>query len=204
MNRLKIIECQGYTKEEAFKELSFNPNSPVIAGSNATQAWKQAGSPNINSMEFKRFIAQQLDVKTKNQPGFGVHIVLDAPVPDVRTRPYEIFNNKAFATRDWKFVYQIREDVLHVENSSKEDDNGEMQDVVEISVIEPGKVVEECDSKQKALQKAKELTAKTKKSYSILAVKIPDIAPISAFCVYTPSSNAKKGTFIACGINEEV
>ena len=34
-------------------------------------------------------------------------------------------------------------------------------------------------------------------------MKIPDIAPIAAFGIYTPSSGAKEGTFIACGINSD-
>ena len=38
----------------------------------------------------------------------------------------------------------------------------------------------------------------------VVVVEVPNIAPISAFGVYTPSKNAKKGIFIACGVNAEV
>ena len=73
---------------------------------------------------------------------------------------------------------------------------------MEISVTEPGLVVEVCDSKAEALDKMKKLITTTHKCYSILPVKVPNIAPIAAFGLYTPSSGAKEGTFIACGINK--
>ena len=38
---IKIKECTGYTKEEAFAGLRFDPNNPLIKGANATQAWVQ-------------------------------------------------------------------------------------------------------------------------------------------------------------------
>ena len=74
---------------------------------------------------------------------------------------------------------------------------------MEISVIEPGLIVEMCNSKAEALDKMKKLITATHKCYSILPIKVPDIAPIAAFGLYTPSSGAKEGTFIACGINAE-
>lgn len=209
MGVLQIEECKGFTKEEAFAHLKFNPNSPVIPGTNATQSWNKAGRPNVNTMEFRRFVAQQLEEKTKNQPGYGIHIVLDPPIKDVRRRPYTVINNKATGTREWKFVYCIREDILNVNLSPKHtlDENGDIiisnEETKEISVTEPGLIVEICDSKAEALDKMKELITATHKCYSILAMKIPDIAPIAAFGLYTPSASAKEGTFIACGINKD-
>lgn len=44
-----IKECQGYTKDEAFAFLKFNPNSPLIKGANATQAWNLAGRPMVGT-----------------------------------------------------------------------------------------------------------------------------------------------------------
>lgn len=209
MGVLKIVECKGFTKDEAFANLNFDPNSPVIPGTNATQAWHKAGKPNVNTQEFKRFITQQLEDKTKNEPGFGIHIVLEAPIKDIRRRPYTVINNKVVGTRDWKFVYQIREDVLDV-NWLAEPEYNEDGDLVpgteeqmEISVVEPGLVVEVCESKAEAFEKMKKLITTTHKCYSILPVKVPNIAPIAAFGIYTPSSGAKEGTFIACGINKE-
>ena len=74
---------------------------------------------------------------------------------------------------------------------------------MEISVVEQCKIVEVCESKADAFKKVKDLITATHKCYSIIPIKVPDIAPIAAFGIYTPSSNAKEGTFIACGINKE-
>lgn len=205
---LKIVECKGYTKEEAFKDLNFDANNPMIPGVNATQAWNKAGSPIPGTYKFKRFVAQQLDEKTKCKPGFGIHIVMDAPVKDIRRRPYTIVNNKATGTREWKFVYWIREDTLDINklNDQTQDENGEWittnEKTVEISVTQPGPLVEMCESKAEALNKMKQLIIATHKCYSIVPVKVPDIAPIAAFGLYTPSSRSKEGTFIACGFNK--
>lgn len=209
MGLLKIVECHGFTKDEAFKDLLFDPNSSVIPGTNATQAWNKAGKPIPGTSDFKRFVTLQLLEKTKNEPGYGIHIVLDQPVRDIRRRPYTIINNKATSTREWKFMYWIREDRLDVSfyKEPEYDEDGELvqsdEEQMQISVTEPGLIVEMCESKAEALDKVKELTTATHKCYSILAVKVPDIAPEAAYCLYTPSAGAKEGTFIACGINKE-
>jgi len=208
MGKLQIIECRGFTKDEAFANLNFDPNSPVVPGTNATQAWNKAGKPIPGTLDFKRFVTQQLEEKTKNAPGYGIHIVLDSPIRDVRKRPYTIINNKATSTREWTFQYWIREDKLDVnwiEEPKYDEYDGEIdgtEEKLSINVIEPGLIVEKCDSKAEAFDKVKILTSATHKSYSILAVKVPNIAPVAAYCIYTPSASAKEGTFIACGINK--
>lgn len=194
-----IKECQGYTKEEAFAGLRFDPNSPLIKGANATQAWNLAGRPTIGTTKFKQFVIEQLADKTKFEPGYGIHIVMDASVEDKRKRPYTVLNNKTIGTREWKFRYQIREDSIICENIEGEDYSD-----VSITVAERGMVVAESDSKAEALELAKQLISQTHKDYSIVAIKVPDKFPISAFVLYTPSKNAKVGTFIACGINGEL
>lgn len=194
-----IKECQGYTKDEAFASLKFNPNSPLIKGANATQAWNLAGRPMVGTTRFKQFVVEQLADKTKFAPGYGIHIVMDSNVEDKRKRPYSVINNKTIGTREWKFKYQIREDIINfdiIESDGYED--------VNITIAERGMVIEECDSKAEALEIAKRLTTQNHKNYSIVAIKVPDKSPISAFVLYTPSKNARVGTFIACGINSEV
>jgi len=208
MSQLKIVECHGFTKDEAFADLNFDPNNPAIPGTNATQAWNKAGKPIPGTLDFKRFVIQQLEDKTKMYPGYGIHIVMDPPARDVRKRPYTIVNNKATGTREWTLQYWIREDVLDTTkfNALKYDEYGDPDGTEEqtvIGVVEPGIIREICNSKAEAFDKAKELTSQTHKCYSILAVKTPDIAPIAAYCIYTPSSNAKEGTFIACGIEKK-
>ena len=194
-----IKECQGYTKEEAFANLRFDPNSPLIKGANATQAWNLAGRPTIGTTKFKQFVVEQLADKTKFEPGYGIHIVMDASVEDKRKRPYTVLNNKTIGTREWKFKYQIREDSIICENIEGDDYSD-----VSITVAERGMVVAESDSKAEALEIAKQLTSQNHKDYSIVAIKVPDKSPISAFVLYTPAKNAKVGTFIACGINGEI
>ena len=205
---LKIIECNGFTKEEAFKNLKFDPNS-VIPGCNATQAWHKAGCPNVNSNAFKRFVIDQLEKKTKNAPGLGIHIVIEPPIRDTRKHPYVIINNKTPGTRDWKIIYEIREDQLDMSNLKEPiydeygDPTEEFDESVEISVIQPGPIVEVCDSKAEALDKMKELITATHKCYSLKIVKVPNLAPLAAFGFYRPSSGSKEGTYIACGIEKE-
>ena len=65
MGVLKIIECKGYTKEEAFAGLNFDPNNEIIPGVNATQAWNKAGRPIVGSVAFKRFITEELEKKVE-------------------------------------------------------------------------------------------------------------------------------------------
>lgn len=208
MSNLKIVECKGFTKDEAFAKLRFDPNSAVIPGVNATQAWNKAGRPNVNSVDFKRFVVQQLEEKTKNVPGYGIHVVIEPPIKDIRRRPYTVVNNKATGTREWKIVYQIRQDELDINYLTEPvyDEYGELTEEsiesMEISVIKQGLVVDVCESKAQALAKMKELITATHKCYSIIPIKIPDIAPIAAFGFYTPSSNAKEGLFIACGFEK--
>lgn len=207
---LKMIECRGFTKDEAFKDLNFDPNNPVIPGVNATQAWNKAGSPIPGTVDFKRFITLQLEEKTKYKPGYGIHIVLSPPVRDIRRRPYSIINNKTAGTREWTFKYYIREDMLDVTwlDDYEQNEDGEIvqadTESMEITVTQPGPVVEICDSKAEALRKMKDLITATHKCYSILPVKVPNITPVAAFGLYTPSNGAKEGIFLACGINKEI
>lgn len=195
ITKLQILECQGYTKEEAFKDLPFNPCSPLIKGHNITGAWKKAGKPVIGSVIFRRWIVLELMKRTKSTPGYGVYIVLSPPKEDTRTKPFAIINNKVEGIREWKFVYQIREDELKVR--FEDDENAE------IRLITPGPVVETCERKDEAIERMKKLISENRKSYSLIPVKIPNVTPIAAFGLYVPSVRAKKGTFIACGINKE-
>lgn len=203
MTRLEFNECTGFTKEEAFKELNYNPDRPSVKGCNCTQMWHKEGSPIPGTLAFKRFAIEQLMNKTRNEEGVGLYIVLDPPIPDNRKRPYSIVNYKATDIRHWKFVYQIREDDLDISEieDQLEDAYGDKEITLNsvIHVTKSGMIVDQCDSKAEALESAKNLTSKTKKSYSILAVKVPDLAPIAAQCVYTPSKGAKKGTWYTWG-----
>lgn len=209
MDILKIKECTGFSKEEAFKNLKFNPDYPLIKGSNATQAWIKYGKPFPGTNDFKKFASQQLAEKTRLQPGYGLHIVLENPIGDTRKRPYTIINNKTETTREWSFVYFIREDELELTTLPTKtiDEYGEEIDgteEIDVSVVKMGRIVDQCDSKAEAIQRMKELTCKNHKDYSALAVKVPNVNPIAAYSIYTPGANTKEGKFVAFGIDAEV
>lgn len=209
MDILKIKECKGFTKEEAFKNLKFNPDCSFVKGANATQAWIKYGQPFPGTKDFKIFASQQLAEKTRMQPGYGLYIVLESPVLDTRKKPYTIINNKTQTTREWTFVYLIREDELELTNlpTNELDQYGdEIEDAseIDVSIVKMGNIVGQCESKSKAIQLMKELTSKNHKDYSALAVKVPNINPIAAYSIYTPGANTKEGKFVAFGIDAEV
>lgn len=207
METLKIIECKGFSKEEAFADLHFIPDLAAIKGCNCTQAWIKAGKPVPGSSLFKRFAIQQLTEKTKNTEGLGLYIVLEQPIIDTRKRPYTIINNVAKGTRTWTFKYQVREDEIVVDKVPNvvEDDDGELVKTgytQEISIAKVGLVIGEYDSKQDAINAAKELTILKHKNYSIIPIKVPDLIPVAAYSLYTPAAGTKMGTFIAFGYNK--
>lgn len=208
MATLKMIECRGFSKSEAFKNLNFNPDSPLIKGSNATQAWINYGKPIPGTRDFKIFAIQQLSDKTRNQPGYGLHIVLDSPVTDCRKRPYTIINNKTTSTREWKFVYLIREDELILNNLTTTDINDFGEEIettdIDVNIVKMGNIVDQCESKAEALARMKELTATNHKDYTALAVKVPDINPVAAYSIYTPGKKTQEGRFFAFGYDQDV
>lgn len=208
MDQLKIIECHGYTRDEAFKDLHFDPACAAIRGNNATQAWFKYGKPIPGTIDFRRFASQQLLEKTKCVPGLGLHLVLEQPIQDTRKRPYTLVNMIGKGTREWILKYQIREDDIVVDSIPYKsvDYNGSLidgEEVPNINIAKIGPVIAECESKADAIIEAKRLTTLTHKNYSIIPIKVPDKTPISAFTLYTPASNTKEGIYIAFGIDRE-
>lgn len=208
MDKLKIIECHGYSREEAFKDLKFDPACAAIRGNNATQAWVKYGKPIPGTAAFNRFVSQQLMEKTKCVPGLGLHIVLEQPIQDTRKRPYTLINMINKGKRNWVLKYQIRQDDIFINslpNKSIDYDGTLISDgdVLDISVSKIGSVIDICDSKSEALAKAKQKTTETHKNYSIIPIKVPDKTPISAFSLYTPASKTKEGIYIAFGIDRD-
>lgn len=208
MSLMKIQECKGFTKEEAFKDLGFIPNHAAIPGCNCTQAWNKVGRPMPGTRDFRIFAAEQLVEKTKNVAGLGLHIVVEAPIVDSRKRPYTIINNVVDGTREWTFKYMIFEaDIIMDEfPTTTTDDNGDLvkgESFTEPSIAEYGKIIEIVDNKADALNRVKELTTKNKRSYAFYAVKVPDRMPIAGYSIYTPSSGTKEGTYVAFGFNVE-
>ena len=86
----KRVDINEFTLEEAKETLKSKANFEVFG--NATQAWKNAGSPAQNTREFKEFCANYLAQKTKNKQGLCCVIIYEPGKADTRERPYQIDN----------------------------------------------------------------------------------------------------------------
>lgn len=185
---LQIVECKGYNREEAFKDLDFKPT--VFKGSNATFAWRLAGCPIPGSEDFKKWAIEQLNNKTQGIAGFGLYIITEPYNPDYRLTPCKIINNKTVGISSWHIKYWVREDELDIDKDGI------------INVTKVGQLLAVCDKKHEAIEFAKEYTSKTHKNCSFLRVKVPDNNFVSGYSIYSPGAAAKKGTFIAFGYNK--
>lgn len=199
MAALKIKECIGFNKDEAFADLDFLPNFSDIPGSNCTQAWKKAGSPIFGTKAFKVFAVEQLAEKTKNIPGLGLYIVVKPPQLNDRKKPYKVINNVVDSTRIWTNIqYEILE--AEVDLGKIESEEGTIYNPIATNY---GKYIDTIDNKAEALQKLKDLTADTGKDYILRAIKLPDRAPIAAYAKYTPSEGTEQGQYIAFGYSKD-
>lgn len=87
MTNFKNVEVKAFSKTEAMEKAPFD----II--NDATQAWKNAGSP-LTGNDLKEFMAAQLQKKTKFAEGIGCILTIDPGTPDTRNRPYLIENVK--------------------------------------------------------------------------------------------------------------
>jgi hypothetical protein len=196
MKQLKVSQRRGYSAEHAFEDLNFNVLDPLIKGANSTRSWIRAGKPVPGSDDFLDWAEAQLAFKTRGQVGYGCYIVIDKYMKDVRIRPYAVYEVHNNDHRRWKTVHQVRTDDFEIVSNDEK-----TLEAVTINSI--GKVIGEYDTKSEAMVAAKRYIAENKKNCSIVRVKITDEAPIEAYCVYKPSSNAKIGTFVAFGYVDE-
>lgn len=172
----KRVDVNAYTLKEAEDILADKANFEVFA--NATQAWKNAGSPMQNTREFKDFCANYLANKTKNKQGLGCVIVYEQGKADTRERPWEmndVVNEKG--KRKYKTVYLIVDD-------------------------ETDKILAKTDeSKAKAKEIAKELFCSgfRGKLTCLYSKEVAEGEPKAFTMKYQASKNAKEGTFIFFG-----
>ena len=204
---LKIAAVKGFTKEEALSQVSFDASFK-----NATQAWVKAGKPTYGTDNFKAFASEYLKKTTKGIAGVGAYVVLESGVADSRERPYKVISVSNEGTRKYSTVYQVVEAELKTKTKkvvktvkAKDEDGVEIEiekevNEVEASVVSLGTVVDTASKKGEAEAKMKEWITETKRSYVINVVKVTDHNPIAAYGVYTPSTSAKEGTFIAFGV----
>lgn len=98
------LEVNGESKAEALAKAPFG-----IMG-DATQAFKnwKAKQSVVTDAGIKEFMVEYLAKKSKNVPGAGFSITLEAAVADTRERPYTIVDRKnEQGKRKYKTIYQL-------------------------------------------------------------------------------------------------
>lgn len=177
MIAFKRMEVTGATKEEALEK------APFFVQGDATQAyrnWKKTMTNGITESDKKQFMLDYLAKKSKNAPGVGFSITVEAAVADTRERPYRIEDVKnEKGARRYKTIYQI------VDKAT-------------------GSVIAQTDeTKAKAKEIAKALyTEKGFKGDLVCTYtkQVVDGEPIAFTAAYTPSKSSRVGTYLVFGI----
>ena len=173
MNNFRRIEVKGYTKEEALAKVPFQ----VIK--DATQAWKNAGKP-MTGDQLKEFMATYLEKNTKFANGIGCIITVESGIADTRERPYTV---TAIKNEQGKRNYKT---------------------AIQGIDTETGKIMfTSFGTKDEAEKLAKELY--TEKDYrgnlhAVYTKQVVEGEPGAFDVEYTPSKNAKQGTWLAFGV----
>lgn len=172
MNNFKFDEVKAFTKAEAIEK------APFQILKDATQAWKNAGKPMTGS-KLKEFMAEYLEKNTKFTMGNGCMIVIESGQADTRERPYTIENIKGDGKRKPTKAFQV------VDNETK---------------VILGTVFGTKDDAEKFVK-----TLYTEKDYKgdatvEIVYKITEGEPIAMKSKYTPSKNAKEGTYLVFGV----
>lgn len=148
----------------------------------ATQAyknWKEKQGGAVTEREVKEFMLEYLMKKTKNCPNAGFLICTDAAVADTRERPYKVENVKGEGKRKYKTTY------VAIDNETN------------------APIGKWDTNKADALNAIKEMYKSGEYRGSGRLEKVKEVvegqATVATF-EYTPSKNAKNGTWIAFGI----
>lgn len=172
----KKLEVVGATKEEALAKAPFS-----IMG-DATQKfknWKESQTGGITDNAIKEFCLEYLTKKSKNVPGVGFSITIDAAVADTRERPYKIEDVKnEKGKRKYSTVYQL-----------VNDRTGEI-------------IVEVEGTKAKAKEVARKLYVDGLKDDSTCTYmkQVTEGEPVAFKCKYTPSKASHAGTYLVFGV----
>ena len=175
---MKTVNVKAYSVSDVKKQSPFN------LVKNATTMWKKAGSPMMGE-DLKSFMKAYLQKATKNASGQGCYIVIDPAVSDSRENPYKIHNIPTEGKRKFKRVYEL------VNAHTNE-------------------VIGSADSKEAAIDLAKDLVTKAKETLGVgvkhfcrIANVVVEGQPTAFTFEYTPSQNAKQGTFLLFGIEAD-
>lgn len=175
MTKFRKVTVEGFTKEEATKDLNF------LIFKDATQAWKKANMPMEKDLNV--FMEEYLQKHTKNAEGLGCIITLKSGVADTRERPYkfsDVVNKKG--KRTYKTGLQLTNketgEVIHTVFGTK----SEAKDYVRHLYIEEGF--------------RGDIEAKYVK-------EVVDGEEFAFEVKYTPSVSATKGKWLCFGIEKE-
>lgn len=173
---MKTVNVKAYSINDVRKE------SPFQLIKNATTMWRKAGSP-VEGEDLVKFMKEYLEKTTKNAIGQGCYIVTDPATPDSRDNPYKIYNIPTEGKRKFKRVYEL------VNSNTNQ-------------------IVGSAYSKEGALKLAKEVVTEQKEALGVGVKHVCRVANVvvegqaEAFTFeYSPSMNAKQGSFLLFGID---
>jgi hypothetical protein len=173
----KKVEVTGATKDEALEK------APFFIQGDATQAyknWKKKQLNGVTEAGTKEFMLEYLAKKSKNAPGIGFAITIEAAVPDTRERPYTFKDVKnEQGKRKYKTTYQL------VDKAT-----GEI-------------IASTQETKAKAKEIAKNLYKEKGYKGNIICTYTKQVAegePVAFEVTYTPSKSSKVGTYLVFGI----
>ena len=187
---MKTIEAQGYSKEKALEATGLDVELEMMK--NATLAWKKVGSP-MNSKELNKFMAEYI----KKNKCIGAYLVIEPSADDTRLRPYSVINEATKGKRKTTTTYQIKEAEMKVRIKNVINEEGETEEVPEVSVLSVGAVEGRAEKKDAAFKLMKELIEANKKDYVVEIVKeVTEGQRYAGYGQYTPSKSAKLGKFV--------
>lgn len=189
---ISIELVQGFTKAEAFEKLS-KFNIIDIPMYNCTKAWEKYGRPAYTSKEFETFCCRQLEAKTKGTKGLGCYIILEPYKGN--TRKHSMSCTK-LPRHKGKQTYNVMHVIYEVKLKQPIKKNEEPEI---LSIESP---IASYPLLAPAIAAAKQYTIDTQKDCIIQKIKVPEY-PNEFYSYFKPSRSARKGTFIAFGINKE-
>jgi hypothetical protein len=172
----KNLEVVGATKQEA---LDSAPFKVLYDATQAYKNWMEKQEGAVTEAMKKNFYVEYLAKKTKNAPGVGCSITVEAAIADTRERPYKITDVKnEKGKRKYSTIYII-----------KNRDTNE--------------ILAKCDeTKAKAKDVVKKLYKDGFKGRVICTYtkEVTEGEPVAFYGDYTPSKSTKSGRYIVFGI----
>lgn len=177
----KKVEIVAESKEAAIEQME---STLFHCNGDATQAfnnWKEKrGTKGVTDRDIKEFMLDYLSKKTKNAPGCGFMITLNAAVKDTRERPYKIEDVKnEEGKRQFKTIYKWIDDATSVVVCSVDTNKNDAKNALK-------------EAYKSGAYKGNATLTKTK--------DIVEGQAVLAVAKYAPSKNTKNGTYLVFGI----